>query len=124
MKSIAVTLAAVACLWMGASIVRAEEKTLTGKISDSLCGKSHKEMAEKQGSKISDRDCVIACLNYSTENSPKLVFVGQDAKIYQIANQKFAGLVRHVGELMAVTGDVNAATITVTKLEAVPAKSK
>jgi hypothetical protein len=81
-------------------------------------------MAEKQGSKISDRDCVIACLNYSTENSPKLVFVGQDAKIYQIANQKFAGLVRHVGELMAVTGDVNAATITVTKLEAVPAKSK
>jgi hypothetical protein len=123
MKSVAVTLAAVT-LWTGANLVRAEEKTLTGKISDSLCGMSHKEMAEKQGSKISDRDCVIACLNYSTENSPKLVFVGQDAKIYQIANQKFAGLVRHVGELMAVTGDVNAATITVTKLEAVSPKSK
>jgi hypothetical protein len=81
-------------------------------------------MAEKQGSKISDRDCVIACLNYSTENSPKLVFVAQDAKIYQIANQKFAGLVRHVGELVAVTGDVNAATLTVTKLEVVSAKSR
>jgi len=123
MKSVAVTLAAVA-LWTGANLVRAEEKTLTGKISDSLCGMSHKEMAEKQGSKISDRDCVIACLNYSTENSPKLVFVGQDAKIYQIANQKFAGLVRHVGELVAVTGDVNAATLTVTKLEVVSAKSR
>jgi len=123
MKSVAVTLAAVT-LWTGANLVRAEEKTLTGKISDSLCGMSHKEMAEKQGSKISDRDCVIACLNYSTENSPKLVFVGQDAKIYQIANQKFAGLVRHVGELVAVTGDVNAATLTVTKLEVVSAKSR
>jgi len=123
MKSVAVTLVAVT-LWTGANLVRAEEKTLTGKISDSLCGMSHKEMAEKQGSKISDRDCVIACLNYSTENSPKLVFVGQDAKIYQIANQKFAGLVRHVGELVAVTGDVNAATLTVTKLEVVSAKSR
>jgi hypothetical protein len=122
MKSVAVTLAAVT-LWTGANLVRAEEKTLTGKISDSLCGMSHKEMAEKQGSKISDRDCVIACLNYSTENSPKLVFA-QDAKIYQIANQKFAGLVRHVGELVAVTGDVNAATLTVTKLEVVSAKSR
>ena len=124
MKSVAVTVAAVAWLCAGAHVVRAEEKTLTGKISDSLCGMSHKEMAEKQGSKISERDCVIACLNYSTENSPKLVFVSQDAKIYQIANQKFAGLVRRVGELVAVTGDVNAATLTVTKLEVVSAKSK
>jgi hypothetical protein len=124
MKKLAVTVAAAAWLCGVTAVVRAEEKTLIGKISDSLCGMSHKEMAEKQGSTISDRDCVIACLNYSTEGSPTLVFVGQDKKIYQIANQKFAGLIRHVGDQVAVTGDLNGTTLTLTKLEVVPSKSK
>jgi hypothetical protein len=30
---------------------------------------------------INDRDCVIACVNYSTENSPKLVFVAKGGPI-------------------------------------------
>jgi hypothetical protein len=119
MKTRAVAAAAVAWLCAGAGVAGAEEKTLTGKISDSLCGMSHKEMAEKQGSKITDRDCVIACLNYSTENSPKLVFVANGGPIYMIANQKFPGLIRRVGESVSVTGDVNGATMTVTKLELV-----
>ena len=84
--------AAMAVAWLGAAAsITAQTRTMTGKISDSLCGASHKEMAAKQGSTISDRDCVIACLNYSTENSPKLVFVEKGGKIYQIANQKFPG---------------------------------
>ena len=122
MKRLAVAVTAAAWLWAGTSAARAEERTMTGKISDSLCGMSHKEMAEKQGSKITDRDCVIACLNYSTEGSPKLVFVGQDKKVYQIANQKFAGLIRRAGELVVVTGDLNGATLTITKLEVAPAR--
>jgi hypothetical protein len=115
-------LAAVAAMaaWLCAGSVHAEERTLVGKISDSLCGMSHAEMAAKQGSKITDRDCVIACLNYATENSPKLVFVEKGGKIYQITNQKFPGLIRRAGDLMAVTGDVNAATITIAKVD--PAK--
>jgi hypothetical protein len=113
---------AVAWLCAPAGLARAEEKTLTGKISDSLCGMSHKEMAEKQRSKISDRDCVIACLNYSTENSPKLVFVAEGGPIYQIANQKFAGLIRRAGDRISVTGDVSGTTITIARLEAAPAK--
>lgn len=121
-KRLAVLMAASAWLWAGAGAARAEERTLTGKISDSLCGMSHKEMADKQGSKISDRDCVIACLNYSTESSPKLVFVGEDKKVYQIANQKFAGLIRRAGERVAVTGDLNGATLTIAKLEVAPAR--
>ena len=118
MKRGAVTIAAVAWLCACAGVARAEEKTLTGKISDSLCGMSHAEMAAKQGSKISDRDCVIACLNYSTENSPKLVVVASDGTIYMITNQKFPGLIRRVGEKLAITGDVSGKTITVTKVEA------
>ena len=101
-----------------ASVATAETRTMMGTISDSLCGMSHKEMAAKQNSKISDRDCVIACLNYSTENSPKLVFVEKGGRIYQIANQKFTGMIRRAGDTIALTGDVNGTTITVTKIEA------
>jgi hypothetical protein len=110
-----VVAAVAACLWTGS--LCAEERTLVGKISDSLCGMSHAEMAAKQGSKISDRDCVIACLNYSTENSPKLVFVEKGGTIYQIANQKFPGLIRRAGDAIALTGDVRATTITITRIE-------
>jgi len=117
MKTRAVALAAVAWLCACAGVARAEEKTLAGKISDSLCGMSHAEMAAKQKSKISDRDCVIACLNYSTENSPKLVVVGRDGKIYQIANQKFPGLIRRAGDPLVITGDVTGSSITITKIE-------
>ncbi len=113
------TAVVVAIAMLGAGVsARADEKTLTGKISDSLCGMSHAEMAAKQGSKISDRDCVIACLNYSTESSPKLVFVEKSGKIYQIANQKFSGMIRRAGDPVVLTGDVNGSTITVTKIEA------
>ena len=119
MKATAIAVAAVASLCACAGQARAEEKTLAGRISDSLCGMSHAAMAAKQGSKISDRDCVIACLNYSTENSPKLVVVEKSGKIYQIANQKFPGLIRRAGDPLAITGDVNGATITITKVEAV-----
>ena len=41
-----------------------------------------------------------------------------------IVNQKFPGLIRRVGDNVAVTGDVNGSTMTVTKLEVVPATSR
>jgi hypothetical protein len=114
-----VLLAAFAVVAVEVNGVGAEERTLRGKISDSLCGASHAAMAAKQGSKISDRDCVIACLSYSTENSPKLVFVGDGGKVYRIVNQKFAGLLRHTGEPVSVTGDVDGDALTISKLDVV-----
>jgi hypothetical protein len=101
------------------SVARAEQKTIAGTISDSLCGISHKAMMEKQGSKISDRDCVVACLNYQTADSPKLVVATSDGSIYQITNQKFPGLMRRAGEKLMITGDVSGGNITVSKVEAV-----
>jgi hypothetical protein len=118
MKITAISIAAITWLGICAGVARAEEKTLTGKISDSLCGMSHAAMAAKQGSKISDRDCVIACLNYSTEDSPKLVVVEKSGKVYQISNQKFPGLIRRAGEPLMISGDVNGATITITRVAA------
>jgi hypothetical protein len=60
---------------------------------------------------------VIACLNYSTENSPKLVVVDKAGKVYQIANQKFPGLIRRAGEPLTITGDVVGTTVTITSVE-------
>ena len=100
-------------------LAQAEERTLVGTVSDSLCGMSHKAMMEKQGSKISDRDCVVACLNYQTTDSPKLVVAASDGTVYMIANQKFPGLMRRAGEKLSVTGDVSGKTITVSKIEQV-----
>jgi len=117
MKQWGVAVAAVAWLVAGSAAARAETKTMSGKISDSLCGASHAAMAAKQHSTISDRDCVIACLNYSTEDSPKLVFVEKSGRIYKIANQKFPGMIRRAGDPIALTGDVDGTTITVTKIE-------
>ncbi len=113
-----IAIAAAAWLGVGVGLARAEERTLTGTISDSLCGMSHKAMMEKQGSKISDRDCVVACLNYQTSDSPKLVVAARDGTIYLINNQKFPGLMRRAGDKLTITGDVSGKTITVTKIEA------
>jgi hypothetical protein len=99
-------------------MAHAEERTVTGTISDSLCGVSHKAMMEKQGSTISDRDCVIACLNYQTSDSPKLVVAASDGTIYVITNQKFPGLMRRAGDKLTITGDVSGQNITVTKIGA------
>ena len=118
-EPLVVAAAVCACLALGVRTTRAETMTLNGTISDSLCGASHKAMAEKQGSKISDRDCVIACLNYSTENSPRLVVVEKSGKVYQIVNQKFPGLIRRAGEPLRITGDVSGTTVTITSVEAV-----
>ena len=59
MKNRVVLLATLVVIGSATRAVRGDEKTLTGKISDSLCGASHAAMAAKQSSKISDRDCVI-----------------------------------------------------------------
>jgi len=118
MRNVIIAAAAAAWVAVAAGPARADQKTIAGTISDSLCGKSHKAMMEKQGSKISDRDCVIACLNYQTPDSPKLVVAASDGTVYTIENQKFPGLMRRAGEKLAITGDVTGTSITITKIEA------
>lgn len=113
------TIAAAAAVWVavGAGTARAEQKTVSGTISDSMCGMSHKAMREKEGTQISDRDCVVACVNYQTPDAPKLVVAAKDGTIYMITNQRFPGLMRHAGEPLTITGDVTGKTITITKVE-------
>jgi hypothetical protein len=100
----------------GSRPVLAAEQTMTGAISDSMCGASHAAMSTN-GAKVTDRDCTVACVGYQTADSPKFVFVSQ-GKVYPIANQRFGGLARYAGQPITLTGDMTNGTITVSKITA------
>jgi hypothetical protein len=89
---------------------RASAETLTGKISDAMCGKSHEAMTE-HGKKMTDKQCAVACV----EHGSTYVFVTGD-KILKVANQHFADLKQFAGDTVTVTGDVKGDTLTVTKI--------
>jgi hypothetical protein len=94
-----------------ASFALAAEKTWSGKISDSMCGLSHKSAIEHAGKKMSDHDCAIACV----KGGGKYVFVA-GGKIYNIENQDFAGLEEHAAHDVKLTGEMTGDTIKVTKI--------
>ena len=111
----ALSLVAVLFVSVGAAV--AADQTWTGKISDSMCGATHKAGAE-HGAKMSDRDCTLACVKHGG----KYVFV-QGGKVYQIANQDYAGLEEHAGHTVKLTGDMKGDTITVSNIT-MPGKAK
>ena len=103
---------------MAAAVSLAADKTWTGKISDSMCGRSHKSAMEHAGKKMSDHDCVLACI----DKGAKYVFVS-GTKIYKIENQDFADLKEHAGHTVKLTGEKTGDTIKVSNI-AMPAKAK
>src|SRR6266404_129575 len=88
----------------------AAPQTMTGQISDSMCGKSHAGMGE-MGKNA--KECTMGCV----KAGGKYVFVTGD-KVYDIKNQGFAALVSNAGANVQLTGDiaVDGKTITVTKI--------
>ena len=108
---------AVSSFAAGASQARAAEPppsaSLTGKISDDMCGASHKGM-EHGGKQANDRDCTLACV----KGGSKYVFVSE-GKVYAVENQSFAGLKEHAGHTVQLSGDLSAdkKTIKVSKIE-------
>ena len=118
MKKRAGLVAALCWLAGGTHAGRGAEQTLTGAISDSLCGASHDGM-RKKGDKVTDRECTVACVNYQTPGAPRFVFVG-GGKVYPIKNQAFGGLGRRSGAPITLTGELDSdGAITITKIEAV-----
>ena len=94
------------------SFASAATMTMTGMISDSMCGASHaKMMAAHKDAKMTDRDCTLGCV----KAGGKYVFVS-DGKVYQIANQDLAALQKEAGESVRLTGNVTGDTITVSKV--------
>jgi hypothetical protein len=118
-----ITLAAAAVLTLttGAGAAGGPQ-TWTGIISDSHCGALHKTDIEHGGS-ITARECVIGrdgdpnlpgCV--SAKYGAKFVVVAGD-KVYQVANQDFAGLRVHAAHNVKVTGTLAGDTITVTDIQ-------
>jgi hypothetical protein len=110
MRNVIVVAAIVAA---STSAAWAAEQTLTGSISDSMCGVTHKAMSTK----MSDRDCTLAC---TSKGAQYVVIV--DGKTYKLTNHD-ADLKTHAGHTVNLTGDVNGDTIRVSKI-AMPPTSK
>jgi hypothetical protein len=105
---------AVLCgLGLAVGLAGAANTTMTGKVSDSMCGASHAKMIA-QHTGWTDRDCTQGCI----KGGAKYVFVSSDGKVYNISNQSLAGLSKYAGENAKVTADFSSDTITVSKIAA------
>ena len=93
--------------------------TWTGKISDSMCSAKHKASAEHGTAKMTDRECTEACV----KNGAKYVFVSK-GKVYQIANQDYAGLAEHAGHTVKLTGEATGDSVTVSDISMGKASTK
>jgi hypothetical protein len=96
-------LAAVALL--GAAIVQGQtsgsQKTLTGVVSDSMCGANH--MAKN----MSPTDCLRMCVKKGTKYA---LVVGKD--VYILEGHE-ADLDKYAAQKVSLTGTLNAHTVTV-----------
>jgi hypothetical protein len=88
----------------------AAQQTLTGEISDSMCGASHAGMGDMGKN---PKECTAGCV----KGGAKYVFVS-NGKVYAIQNQYFGALAANAGAKVQVAGDVDkdGKTITVTKI--------
>ncbi len=95
---------------LGSLAISAAQQTLTGEISDSMCGASHASMGD-MGKNA--KECTSTCV----KSGAKYVFVTK-GKIYAIQNQDFDTLPANAGAKVQLAGDVDSdgKTITVTKI--------
>lgn len=112
------TLCCIGLLVGFCAFAQADEKTWTGKISDSMCGASHTKMMASHQDAKTDRDCTLACI----QGGAKYVFVSK-GKVYTIENQDLADLKVHAGHTVQLTGEMKGNSITVSKI-AMPEKKK
>ena len=96
---------------LGAMSLLAADQTWTGTISDSMCGATHKKMAEHGTDKMSDRACTMACV----KDGGKYVLVS-NGKVYKIDNQDFAALAEHAGHAVKITGAMTGDAIKVSNV--------
>lgn len=98
---------------LGISACLGAEHSWTGKISDSMCGAQHKAAGEHSASNLSDVDCTAAC----ARKGAKYVFV-TSGKVYKIDNQDVAGLSKHAGQTIRLSGEMTGDSIRVSKIGA------
>lgn len=67
-------------------VIFAAQQTWTGQISDAMCKSDH-AMMQKGATKMSDKECAMACAKSGQKYIPV-----SDGKVFQIENQTVAGL--------------------------------
>ena len=97
------------CFAVGLSISAAPQ-TLTGQISDSMCGANHASMGDMGKN---PKTCTVGCVKAGA----KYAFVS-NGKVYGIKNPNFAGLVANAGATVQLTGDIDSdgKNLTITKI--------
>lgn len=105
-------LAAAMAVILGSGFAFAAEQTWNGRLSDSKCGKSHKETVAASGQKISHEDCIAACIKAGA----KYALVTKE-KIYTISNSEYPDLPKLAGHGVTVTGELTGDAIKITKIE-------
>lgn len=105
-------------LTLSAGAAFAAEKTWSGQISDSMCGKDH-SMMQHGGKKVGARDCTLECV----KGGSKYVFVSK-GMVYEIQNQDMTDLQTHAGHNVQLKGELAAGgkTIQVSKITMPAAK--
>jgi len=106
-----ILIAAAVTLFAATPGAFAANGTWTGKISDSMCGLSHKAMIEHSGGKMTDAECTEACVKAGA----KYVFTS-GGKVYALANQDDKDLAMNAGKTVRLTGDMQGTTITVSSM--------
>jgi hypothetical protein len=107
----ALTLVAV-CAGATSSYTQQAPSGLTGRVSDSICGASHRAKALD----ISDRLCLFRCLKALA----KWVIVDDNNNVFLIANQDLPGLPLYAGRPVRASGEVTGNTIVASRIEAYP----
>ena len=114
-----IVLVAAAILAMAAmSFANQTQKlqTLTGTVTDSMCAQSHESniehARENSGRTMTAKECTVGCV---TRRGQKYVLAA-DGKIYQIANQDYAGLPVYAAETVKLTGSLTGDTIRVSQI--------
>jgi hypothetical protein len=111
-------LAALAATAVMAAVPSMAADSWKGQISDAMCNAKHAD-GEHGTKKMTDQQCVDACV----KGGAKYVFVGEGNKVYNIANQNFAGLKTHAGHTVTVSGTMKDDTVTIAKID-MPAAAK
>jgi hypothetical protein len=93
----------------------AQQRTFSGRISDSICGVSHQAVAAERT--LTDRQCLLACVGALA----KYVLIDPDGNVIPIANQDAIGLPLYAGRPVRLTGERRGDAIVVAKVEAIPA---
>jgi hypothetical protein len=95
-----------------------QRRTWTGTITDTMCAQSHQpnieHARENSGKTMTAKECTVGCV---TRRGQKYVLVS-NGKIYQIANQDYAGLAVYAAETVKVTGSLAGDTIKVSQIAA------